>query len=255
MKYCFDYISGGDYLHADELVFKYTENNPNLIKKMESMEDKYRIIIDICGFSGDVDYDVINQAMKVHPNSALRLFLFQYEEMKLDKGNKYFFAVHCSSYETLEQCIKCGVSDVYITDDLCFDIPNVCKVCKKNNVSIRVYPNVAQGTDPKENSFFIRPEDAEMYETYVDVFEFYGASDRQETLYKIYSRGSWNGKLNQIMTNIPFDIDNYYIPTIFGATRFNCQKKCYYSDCKICSNSIELANAIRKRLNEEENLN
>lgn len=255
MKYCFDYVSGGNWLKADELVFKYTENNPNLIKKMESMEDKYRIIIDISGFEGgDVDYEVINAAMEKHPNSALKLLSTQLPHMQLEEGKAFFLNAYCSSYDKLDYCLSLDVSDVYVTDELAFDIVNVYKICKSKKVKIRVFPNVAQNSSPIEpsvTSFFIRPEDKKLYEDYVDVFEFYGKSDRQEVLYDIYEQEQWNGKVNDIITNLPVEVDNYYIANVFGYERLECKKSCLSSGCNICNLACGLSNKIRNRLTEE----
>lgn len=40
--------------------------------------------------------------------------------------------------------IKCGVSELYITDSLGFEIIKVAEIAHSKDVKIRVYPNVAQ---------------------------------------------------------------------------------------------------------------
>ena len=58
------------------------------------------------------------------------------------------------------------------------------------NIQIRVFPNVAQSRSeiPAIKQFFIRPEDLNAYEPYVDIYEFYrvNSSINTDVLYEIY---------------------------------------------------------------------
>lgn len=85
------------------------------------------------------------------------------------------------------------MSDIYITNDLAFDLNTLSKEVHKinNKCQIRVYCNIAQSAlvlqeQNSLKSFFIRPEDVDLYEKYIDVLEFYGVDEKLETYYKIY---------------------------------------------------------------------
>ena len=261
MKYCFHYnIRNRNLSKADELIFDYYEDNVNLIEKVQTISEKVRIIIDITNFGGKPNWDIIGASVQVHPNSAVLITKTQIDFVSAlrMKNIKWFFADGCYTWDLLNECLNYGVTDVYIIDELGFDIINVSRVCKDKGVQVRVYPNVAQTsarllTLGDYTSFYIRPEDVKIYEEYIDIFEFFGSSNKESVLYDIYSSEEWDGPLESLILNLYRGdmVKNSLIPNIFGFYRLECKKKCNYHACRLCKKNISSARTIKERKDEE----
>ena len=116
----------------------------------------------------------------------------------------FFFEEIATNWDTVQDLISLGVSDIYIGEELGFSIPTVKKIA--GDIQIRVYPNICQRTGFSYSydikSFFIRPEDLKEYEGYIDVIEFFSATNRQRVLYEIYEVDkAWPGPIADIITN------------------------------------------------------
>jgi hypothetical protein len=127
----------------------------------------------------------------------------------------------------------------------------VSEIAHKNNVSIRVFPNVAQsswnGIDDLLK-FWIRPEDIDFYSQYVDTCEFYGEDEKNDILYNIYSNDKkWFGELKEIIIGLESDIDSRYIVPRFVKKRVKCGRQCLKGgNCQICQHIKELSGNLEK---------
>lgn len=266
MNYCFHYNKNNPHLSkATEWIFSYKEDNPNLIMKMRELKEEgttQRIILDLTEFSGEPNWDILSASVREYPNSAILITKAQITfvpRMRVE-NIKWFLLNGCYTWDMLNECIKFGVSDVYITNELGFDIKNVKSFCDRNNVKVRVYPNIAQTsaillTLGTYESFYIRPEDVDLYENYVDIFEFFLNEEKERVLYEIYEDRGWRGDIDQLILNLVHvnGARNNYIPTIFGYSRLDCRKRCIYGDCQICMNCLAASKAIKERRVEEIN--
>lgn len=175
------------------------------------------------------------------------------------KENKvpFYLPLHINSWDLLQYVIDLGVSDVFITDQLGFDLKRVSKITKEKGIQIRCYANITQVGQPYENNdglkgFYIRPDDVDIYSEFVDVIEFYKSVDIQKTLYEVYFIAKeWDGPLREIIKGLKNQVNDYYILTNeFGKRRVHCRKKCIKGEkCQLCEREVELANAIEN--NEE----
>ena len=141
------------------------------------------------------------------------------------------------------------MSDIYIVEDLCFELDKVSKIAHENQVQLRIYPNVAQSSwkyteDIKK--FWVRPEDISLYEKYVDVCEFFGAEKKVVTLLKIYKDDQkWFGKLNEIILGLKNDIDSRFIVPRFAEKRIKCGKECLKGGkCQMCERVVSLSKTL-----------
>jgi tetratricopeptide (TPR) repeat protein len=78
----------------------------------------------------------------------------------------WFSGLFAHTWDQLHYLISLGVSDIYVVEDLCFELPAVAKECHKHNIRVRVIPNVAQSSinaSAPLKKFFIRPEDIDIY--------------------------------------------------------------------------------------------
>lgn len=148
--------------------------------------------------------------------------------------------------------IKAGVTDICISGELLFKIEKVSERLREENklISLRLVPNVAY-TDglPHEDGVlgsFVRPEDLELFEDYIDVVEFEDVREkkREQALYRIYfDEKQWLGKLSDLITNLDYPGDNSIIPLHFGEKRLSCGQSCLYKkNCRLCYYSLDFAN-------------
>ena len=264
MKYCFSFYKRSKYMDAvDELTIYYSENTIDLIKFAEKRPKEQRLIvavdIDSVMFydnekNGDNEdtlnemFEIFSAAMEKHPNIAFKI-LNCYSNYVLFKDKKlpFFFDVRCSTWQNVVDVCNTGVTDIYATNELGFDIIEVSTYCHARGVNVRTFPNVAQsssywgfiGMDEKYNDdditkFFIRPEDLAIYEDYIDVVEFFGSLKDQDLVYEIYKSGKWLGKLGQIILGVKKDIYNRELSSMFAIRRLNCKKRCNKTKCENC---------------------
>ena len=93
---------------------------------------------------------------------------------------------------------------IILAAPLCFDLK---KVKAKTQIPIRLCPNLAfDAYIPRANGIcgsWIRPEDVEIYEEWVDTLEFITDDlSKESTLFHIYAENKvWPGNLNLLLTN------------------------------------------------------
>lgn len=165
-----------------------------------------------------------------------------------------------ANYNELDAAVKCGVSQLYITAPLFFDLRSVKKLY---NLPIRIQVNSAnENLIPEMDGLtgsWIRPEDTDLYEPYVDIFEFKADELKQESaLLDIYKAKEWNGNLNLLIQGLGFDVDNRILPPEFVESRIRCKQRCKERprSCNLCQSAFGLAKTVRdeyyRRLLEKE---
>lgn len=251
MKYCFRYqkYNSSFMKCADEILIHYRPEDTTFLDFLNLYKDK-RIIVSL----DEKDYseqelEKLNLIYQKNNNFVLRLQNFSIKIIDtLKKYNIPFFIFKfANNWDTFRGLINLGVSDIYITDSLGFELDKCAKEAHEKNINIRVFPNVAQSQWDLTQSikkFFIRPDDIDIYGEYVDVFEFICNLDQEEPLYKIYKDKNWFGKLNEIITFLDSEVDNYsIIPASFGTIRAKCGKTCMSAgNCRLCD-EIEMLSA------------
>lgn len=159
----------------------------------------------------------------------------------LSRGYNAYLKFPVSDWETFSDLSSIGVSDIYIDGPICFDINSIRK--GKDNVKIRVSPTISAnasiaGRTP--NSFFIRPEDLNLYDEVIDVIDFHETNmDKEDSLFSIYTRGTFNYDIGHLVTGLP-QINNLLIGKDFAQPRLNCKQKCKIPgrSCHICHNNF-----------------
>ena len=147
-----------------------------------------------------------------------------------------------------------GVTDIYVVNELGFSLDKCAAAAHKQNIKIRVFPNVAQSSwynTSDLTKFFIRPEDVEDYLPYVDVFEIFENEENPlfaETLYKVYAKDHrWMGELNEIILNFNVKLNGKYTHPLWTSRRISCEKKCLKgSRCDMCHTIAELGETLEK---------
>lgn len=165
---------------------------------------------------------------------------------------KFFWAYPITSYYELRGVLDLGVSEVLLGAPLYFDLT----LKELQNVKVRLIANLCyEDYIPRANGIYgtyVRPDDVDRYEPYVDTLEFRTDGLTQEaTLLEIYKRKEWGGNLNLLLTNLGCDVDNRAIPDEFAAARIQCRQSCMRSgSCHFCETSIKFSNTLKKRKND-----
>ena len=260
MKYCINYSNKSHIIDkVDEILIRYDKNkilelftqfipahlNQRVIVQLieenniDTIVNNLKKIISIYNENKDIKFDI-----------QLPFYNQKFMEELKDTNLKYFFKAAANSWDKFTSLISQNVSDIYITDELAFELDKVAEIAHKNNIKVRIYPNIAQSRWDKLSDilkFFIRPEDIEMYEPYVDVCEFYGDKAQQiDTYYKIYQEDKkWFGDLQEIIIGLDSKIDSRYIIPRFAEKRIKCGKDCLKGGkCEMCKRILDLSEQL-----------
>lgn len=266
-SFCLNFKKGRRYLDVvDQIIIKYhpSENLLNFLNQHKNQ----RIILDIEDAESFLkNYGVETlAAVKTHidnPNNWVLRFpkmLDNDNTIDIDAltnmqklGLPFFFKEYVDRWDILKGYLDLQVTDVYIVNELGFELDKVSKLAHNYNTKIRVFPNIAQTSwalTPDLKKFFIRPEDIEDYEEYVDVFEIFEAQEPiiAETLYKVYAMDKqWYGKLEEIIGDFSADLDGRFLHPRWVDRRIKCGKKCLKgSMCDMCDTIAGLGESLEK---------
>ena len=172
----------------------------------------------------------------------------------LKKGYHAYHYYPVTDWESFQVLVELGVSDIYIDGPLCFQAERVSKAAKEHNIKIRispsVSPNISPAASPAPNSFFIRPEDLEIYSPYFDIIDFQASNqDQQDTLFSIYKKGSFLFDFNFIVETLHEEpILCGLISKEFAKNRLNCKQICKIpgESCHLCFSEFANARLVEK---------
>ena len=264
MRYCVPMFKNFKYLNkVDEVTIpfdKSLEVFKTLLEK-EKILPTHRVIVEVADSKSFQEDGIINVFLNLkenHPDIHFTLMFAKYDNNQAEffqelktKEIEFFFSTYARDWDTFHGLINLGVSDIYIVENLGFELDLLGPIAHASDVSIRVFANVCQSSWLKDGtfkSFFIRPEDVIVYDEYVDVIEFIGDKTVQEVMYKVYAIDQkWHGSLKQIIVGLEEDIDSHRIPQAFAAARIGCGKRCSKGKrCKICERIMETSDVMRE---------
>ena len=257
MAFCLEYYPFQDrvYKEVGQIKIKYNPKDITLEEFLEKYIDK-TIIIDVTGQFEDNDAKLLKGLYDKYKN--IKLIIDCYDEDHLNKVIEYdipfFFCNYANSLDKMAGLAKYYPTDMYICEELGFSLEKVSDFLHSKDIKVRVFPNICQSNFAKTPSlvtFFIRPEDIELYSQYVDVFELIADKDRQGIIYKVYKQGKWFGPIKEIIPSFKHDLDSRFLIKAFGEIRIKCGKRCLYKpkSCNICDSLVDLA-----KLFEEHNI-
>lgn len=250
MKYCVSGRQQDSILKkVDEI--KFNLNDIQKIQDIIQMDSNKSIIISL-KFHENIDIKTYNDL-----SNQLNKLVIGIENLNIVKdlpeNVKWYWSYPIQSYYELDTVLKLGPEYILLGPPLCFDLKNIKS---KTNAKIRLVANVANLPYlPRENGIngcWIRPENIEDYEEYVDVIEFEEPDlTKEATLLHIYQDNKkWPGNLNLLLTNFNINVNNNAIPKEIGKIRTSCGQKCMSrGTCNYCNSVITFANAIDKALN------
>lgn len=262
MKYCIDFLQECYPIldKVDEINIKYNRKNTHILDFINEhktqtinvcLEDKENV--DTFLFNNEIMN--IKSILDNNPTYKIKVRIpnkNEYRELFLNlKEHKIpvFENRYLKTWDEIYESIIDGVSDIYIINELGFDLKNI-KIATKGNIEIRVFPHIAQSDSNIDDikKFFIRPEDIELYDSVIDVCELKLAGKKANILYNIYAKDKkWYGKLNEIIANFNSDLDSRYIVPAFGQQRIKCEKKCFKGGkCTLCERVNTLSKILEK---------
>ena len=259
MKYCIDYNKKSKIIDkVDEINIIYNLKDTTLLEFLLTNQTKR---VNICFEELDMENQLmavekINDIKKSNENLQLFLRLQNINDNVIKKIKEYnlpfYINLRVNNWDTFRGLLDLGVSDIYITEDLCFNLLSVSTIAHSRNVQLRTFPNVAQSqwslTDALKK-FFIRPEDIDEYSMYIDTIEFFGDVDKTDVLYKIYAIDKkWMGRLNEIIIGFNSELDSRFILPKFAHYRTNCRKRCVKGgSCNICGAIEDLSKTLENK--------
>lgn len=178
----------------------------------------------------------------------------------IDKGINAYLRFAITDWEDFNNMLNLKATDIYIDGPLCFQMDKI-EIIKNNcSVNIRSSPTVSPNCiliKPSPNSFFIRPEDLNLYDKYIDIIDFKAPFQEQEdALFSIYKRGTFNYDLDNLIIGLTPKINNILLDgSNFTKYRLNCNQKCkipgrtcHYCETtfKVLNNSIKVAQIKQK---------
>lgn len=253
MLYSVSYLSPHKQ-EADEIKCPY--NQLGLIFPFMQEFPAKRINI-IANSTANLDklYEQINLVKEATQNYTIECGDPSLLQIMLNKGYHAYLATPVTDWETFLILKRLGVSDIYIDGPLGFSMNKIAR--GKEDVKIRVSPSVSPNTvlsaESNLTSFFIRPEDLDLYDDYVDVIDFQTAKlEKENKLFDIYKRKSFMFDLSLLIDNLNDSINNLYVTNDFGLERLNCHQICKIPGrfCPFCETHVKFTETIANYLQE-----
>lgn len=217
--------------YADERIFDYGSTLTGNICRisLDNFEQHYN------------ELDPIHFRYLINNNDYLQLAAMRKEIKNL---HSCFCNLYARTWNDLLGLIDLGFTEVYITEELCFNLPAVKALCAKNNVRVRAFPNIAQGHSfhsfPNLRRFFILPQDIPFYSKYIDTFELYfpphTPASKISQIFNTYKNNLSYAQIADIIIGADSAIKPEELNPLFGIMRANCQYGCMRNgkDCQIC---------------------
>lgn len=255
MKYAITFAKTFRYFDLiDEVIITPYKGDVEIIEYVEkTFKPEQRVILDlteleeskISSFKDMVT--ILRKLKEINPLITAKISITfpkeDIDELK-DAEIPFIFMEYAENFEMFYVQKELGASDIYVTGALGFYLDKLQPF--RDKVKLRVFPNIAQSTRgttkllPQLIKFYIRPEDIELYQDYIDVLEIFPCKDRTTVIYEIYKRQQWLGKLSDIIMDLDNDIDNDVISPYFALHRIKCHQDCLLDRCTLCQQIYSL---------------
>lgn len=249
MKYCLQYTNISTKLNkCDEITIKYIEDKGLVSFLTRHSAQRINLLIDATHFTKSELRKII--AIKTtYPNYnfalALDVLVFELTKNLRENNIPFYVAKPCLDWEMLNILLKEGVCAINISGPLGFELSRVRR-CVGPDIQLRAIPNKVSALYPENTAalynFFIRPEDVEIYENFIDILEFEGI-EKQDIFYSIYAEQKiFIGNLNQCIYDFKGNVDNKGLIKLFGERRRDCGRQCLKGGgCRRCDSLVHLA--------------
>lgn len=260
MKFSLSSHQTSEYLKkADEIKVQYRDRRsiPDLIEKYPTATiNLTRYYIDS---TEDIDWNEINMYNGLSQGHFI-FGLTLYDEMNMARAKNitYYHLAPVRTFAELNDLKRAGVCRVSVTAPLFFQLKKV----KSFGIPVYATANVSQGDSlfsrpDGVTGCWIRPEDVETYEPYIDILDFSGDKTQEQALYRIYAeKKEWPGELGLLVQDLNYQCTNRMVPPTLAERRIECGQKCQENgNCRLCYRTFDLANPelLKNYLNQTEN--
>lgn len=242
------------------LIFDKKKNRLEKLIEFVDMFPNKRINIT---FSAGIEMSVLTTLEKLSDNiyCCVTDNDFMHLPQLKEKDIKFFFdsSFLVYNWSTLDSFIDTGVTDVYIGDDLLYDLPKVSEYCQAKDINIRLVLNKIPSTTfdrgSKPTDPFFRPEDTRELVKYIDTFEFDCGDPYDWNKFQVYytvffERGTWIGQMSELNSDVRFDFPNATILPEFSWYKMRCNHKCVKQidcRCRKCWQFTNIAKDLRQK--------
>lgn len=262
--------------------YKYNgEHNCHLSEYNVTFNDKTSSIDKLCEFLEYEDADVPNKRVnicytngynrkthrmlsKFHNNLHVRLVPEDFDKLgqMSEDGIKFFYPeTHpARNWVSLDAMISCGVTSVYISDDLCYRVKDVHDCCAAAHVQVRCVLNripcymYRQTFTPMAMVYC--PKDIDTLSKYYDMFEFdCGTTMNHDwhlfnALFRTwFVNKCWGGNIQEINPDLGFELHEKALLNRYLANKYNCGAVCLKNEdvCFKCDNYYDVSCKLHKR--------
>jgi len=241
------------------LFYKSRNSIEDLIEFVQEYEDT-RINLE---FPEGIHMPTVKSINKVSDNIYIKVApadILKVVELK-ENNFKFFFNqdMPVSTYTALDAFFRMGVSDVYIADDLCYNLTEVRQMCESHNVQMRLVLNKIpcttfdRGVNPKSPIYM--PKDFELLDGYFDVFEFECGLPydwaKFDVLYRAwFINHYWHGQMSEINEDVDQNFHCDAIHPDFTRNKLNCERRCckrVSNNCRKCEDFLELGEVLKAK--------
>lgn len=253
--YQYDSVIFSSHEHIKEFIDNYNRYTmeEKLLKAKENPEHRF-----VYFFDKDTEFtssflQELRQLNKVRNNVVYMLDFIPAKELNIDFSHFLSFSFAAENLDQIKKMgLRSGLTDVYITGEVCFKMNDVSALAKQLDIKIRLIPNFPQALYREEDteaitSFWIRPEDLHLYEPFVDVIEFLTEDIQlQKTFYDIYFVNKrWNKPLGILIPYLD-KVQNHHLTEDFTLARLNCNKVCILNRCHLCHKMESMGSLLQK---------
>lgn len=242
MKYSVPNRAAMKYLkQADEIKIQKSDQR----KTIDYIEDYPEATIVLCvgNLYEEIDTkDLLMWKEKANGRLILEVENILSPNMKEVTGIPFYWKYPVTTFDELQALKSLGACQVLIDGPLFFQMREV----KSYGMKVRVIPNVCyEGYLPRINGLhgtWMRPQDQDLYEQYVDMLEFKEDNmTKWEALFDIYSKDkTFFGDLNVLFKN--FDINTPVlaaaVPREVIKSRLTCGQRCTRNRCHLCESGL-----------------
>lgn len=228
---------------ADEIKCKYKDR-----KGVFNLIEKYpEATFNIDCFDISIDWEELKELNYLTKDKLLLgVYLVKDAKKAKEMGIKFYFNYPITSFYQLNALKELDPAYIILGAPLFFQMDRIAEY----GIKVRAVPNVSYSdTLPRKSGVhgtWIRPEDLEWYEEYIDLIEFEDCDiTREQALYRLYiEKKEWKGDVKDLITNFKIDALNRIVESTRLKTRLNCGQRCEMPDgnCRICDATFSLAN-------------
>lgn len=242
------------------ILFRESRNSKEKLIEFAEAYPNHRLNIEM----DNIDVSFLNLLNKAHDKIFVRLSEIsdmQYIQEFKEKNIRFFFnnaTLPATSIVTLDYLLSLGVSDVYIADDLLYNLKETRDIVSSHGAKIRMVLNVMPTSIPLLDEVtgpWFPPDAADILDEYIDTAEFACGSPYNWHKHGVFYRAwfenkTWHGNLNEIITRLSIDIpDDSLFAQELIRYKIHCGKHCANLDrpCRRCQGYVELANALSEK--------